>query len=505
MQHVGWSCAVTVAVLVTSCTSGPADSVGEGSPSASPSPVPAQDDRFADFVPCPEESLGNAFIGTWLCGSVEVPLDRSDPASETLTLPVFVMQHTDLTSPALTPFFTTPGGPGGPGFENFGLYAMQDAGLVEHHDIVTMDPRGTGATAIDCPDLQDGFASKRQRDKAVAACAKLLGPSSDRYGSAERAMDLEAVRELLGYDLIDYYAPSYGGVDGQAYAVRYPERLRSLVIDSSFRIDDVDDNLGAGVPADLLSIVAAICQDDGYCRTVTDDAVPVLTRLVREVARKPLVGKDPDTDARVVVDEVALGGLLYNSDISADLVPAAVAALDGDPSDLLTLAAAHPFWSTDASDPKDFSQGANVAGQCNDLVLPWDSADSVPERRRALAQAIGALPDADVAPFSRRAWTTLSWADYCVPWPAPDRYEPVLPSGATLPAVPTLVLYGSHDTWIPGVFTRRLATEFPTAELVMIPGAGHPSLNDGSGCSQKVIAAFIETLALDLQDCAQPG
>jgi proline iminopeptidase len=46
--------------------------------------------------------------------------------------------------------------------------------------------------------------------------------------------DLEAARKALGLARIDLLGHSFGGVVAQAYALRYPQQLRHLVLDSTF-------------------------------------------------------------------------------------------------------------------------------------------------------------------------------------------------------------------------------------------------------------------------------
>jgi pimeloyl-ACP methyl ester carboxylesterase len=58
--------------------------------------------------------------------------------------------------------------------------------------------------------------------EAVAGCGARLGESSDLYGSAEVARDIDAVRAALGVSQFDFYGGSYAGVDIQAYAARFP-------------------------------------------------------------------------------------------------------------------------------------------------------------------------------------------------------------------------------------------------------------------------------------------
>ena len=63
-------------------------------------------------------------------------------------------------------------------------------------------------------------------------CAAQLGTRDSRYGTGDIAMDTDAVRSALGYDKVDYWGGSYGGEDVTAYATRFGEHLRSIILDA---------------------------------------------------------------------------------------------------------------------------------------------------------------------------------------------------------------------------------------------------------------------------------
>ena len=64
-----------------------------------------------------------------------------------------------------------------------------------------------------------------------------------------------------------------------------------------------------------------------------------------------------------------------------------------------------------------------------------------------------------------------------------DRYRDI--------AVPTLVLWGEHDRWIPLAQGRELAGLIPGAELRVIPGADHLVQHDAPAAVAVDIAAFL--------------
>src|SRR5206468_604398 len=100
--------------------------------------------------------------GDVLCGTVDVPLDRANPGAGTIAVAFYVHPHTDTGAPAAEPVFATPGGPGSGGLDVM-EFALAIDTIAAHHDLVAIDPRGTGRSgAIDCPDLQDGWRNARE-------------------------------------------------------------------------------------------------------------------------------------------------------------------------------------------------------------------------------------------------------------------------------------------------------------------------------------------------------
>lgn len=480
-----------VLILSTACQS-------PATPTATPTISP-----LARFARCSGQPGAGAT--DWLCGSLEVPLDRAKPASATISLAIYVLQHTDRTAPAEEPVFTIPGGPGVDAYDNGGLYPIQ-RDLLPHHDIVTIDARGSGHSgAIDCPDLQLGPVGANQWDAAVSACATMLGSAADRYGAGDVALDLDAVRNLLGYQRIDFIGGSYASVFAQAYAARFPSRLRALIFDSGFTVGAAAPAYSnfflPGWPMAVAQIAALECRRDSGCKTLDRDPVSTLVRLVRRVRAKPVRGRPATagTDAApVVVDETALATLFAITDPLL-ILRAAIALQRSDPQPILQLAG----MPQDSGPITVFSAGMSQASVCNDIDSPWDRTDPIPVRRQKLSAAIAALPATAFAPFSKASWTRVFLYGWCVVWPAPARFEPVIPPGSTLPDVPTLILSGDVDNLVPTFFSRPLLREFPKATFVIVAGAGHVTMAGGApNCASSIATRFIETLQPGDTSCA---
>ena len=95
--------------------------------------------------------------------------------------------------------------PGGPGFSS--LYFGDLAGLWEKYTLVLLNPRGTGG-------------SDRPADPRA-------------YQTDDYVADLDVLREHLGLERMLLLGHSHGGMVAQAYAARYPGRVRKLVLAST--------------------------------------------------------------------------------------------------------------------------------------------------------------------------------------------------------------------------------------------------------------------------------
>ena len=449
----------------------------------------------ARLAPC-------SFDSAWSCGYVRVPLDRAHPGRGTISIAFYVHRHSSGKA-APRPIFATPGGPGDSGFDMSAFF--EGTALAATRDIVLIDPRGSGRSqAIVCPDLQNGWRGDSEYQAAVAACGRQLGASADRYGSGDVAMDVDAVREALGYDSIDYYAWSYGSVTQQAYAARFPEHLHALAIDAGMPATDPGHawTWSFGVAHALPRIGALLCR-----RTHCSGDIPAaISYLDAQLRARPIVAQLGAT--RVVVDEPELinilrfGGDQYLMLDPRTILGAAAELSHGDTGLLRNLALAHPACCGDEGSVEKSSQGDNVAAFCNDMDFVWNRSDAVEIRRLKYQAAVAALPRDAAAPFSVAGWNAFNGTDLCLEWPAPERFEPAVPSGANLSRVPTIIFSGDVDAVVSTEITGQLLTVFPHATFVKVAGAAHPTIGWRRDCVPKIAVHFFDTLQAGNTRCA---
>jgi len=428
------------------------------------------------------------------CLTVTVPLDRSGATPGTLELPVIVQRGRGPILVALG------GGPGqgivadGPAFGRFLAPSTR-------HRIAFFDQRGTGATALRCPSLQRLALTDFTVPPpgTVEACGERLGARRGFFSTTDSVEDLEAVRAALGAGRIALLGISYGTYLAERYARAHPDRVSALVLDSVVPQQGVDilvrDNLRrAGV--DLRGLCAR-----GACRAFTDDAAADLAAVVRRANRRPIAGPvrtGPGRSVRVALDGPALFDVMttwtsFRQDLFAWLPSALAQARRGHPAALLRLAELARRANPPAP-ARAHSWGLHTATLCADMAAPWGGPGSDPATRAAaVSGAVDPLPAATFAPFDPLTSAHNGVLETCRRWPTTTVAPP--PEPGPLPRVPTLVLTGAWDMSTPVEGAREEAARSPSAQLVVIPQAGH-SVSTATPCTTVVLRRFFAGRAL---------
>ncbi|MGW4961659.1 alpha/beta hydrolase [Nonomuraea sp. NPDC004186] len=193
------------------------------------------------WAPCPEDTTAE-------CGTLKVPVDWDTPGGATVDVAV-ARRKAAIPDARVGSLVVNPGGPGGSGVD-FVVHGSSyfSAELRGRFDIVGFDPRGVGRShPVICSAAlvrerphplvknqtdMDAWVSFNQRLRED--CRAHTGPLYDRVSSLDVARDVEALRAALGDDKLTYYGVSHGTLIGQAYAERFPGKVRALALDSNF-------------------------------------------------------------------------------------------------------------------------------------------------------------------------------------------------------------------------------------------------------------------------------
>ena len=348
--------------------------------------------QAAPPLPCAAAPAG-------VCGSIDVPLDRANPALGSISIGYELYSHTDGSMPAAGTLVVNPGGPGESTTSGRDAWRSRFGPVLDRYDLLLIDDRGRGSSgAIDCPDLQHGVGDLFT---SIAACSTQLGATAGDYGSAAIADDVDAVRASLGIDKVTYYGESYGGVDIEAYATRHGDHLAAVVADAPWT-SLADPLQQFEVPA-LIRLVVLSCTRAPGCAARNPDPAGTLTWLAKRIQRAPLTGTGTTFDGREIpvdLDESLLINLLIDNGSGSfgspgELTAAARAWHRGDAAPILRLAAEQLdgfSFPGDSGDPTDFSLGSYLATWCTDSLELYDTTAPQDVRAAQYAAALRGLP-----------------------------------------------------------------------------------------------------------------
>ncbi|MFI0484218.1 alpha/beta fold hydrolase [Actinomadura sp. 9N215] len=438
-----------------------------------------------------------------VCDSIRVPLDRAQPSAGGTTVAYALMRRRDHGTATSGTVAVNPGGPGAPTIPYALEYAKALHGLLNTHDLLLIDPRGTGQSGpIGCDALAPGrFRPTTRADwvRAYGQCGRALGHRARYYTSAAIADDFDAVRARLRIPQLDLHGLSYGTFLMTVYAQRHPTRVRSMVLSSAYPLKF--DMWGRPNARAMNRALRLLCERSrGRCspRQVIADLGTVAGRVRAHPLPYEAGGR------RLLLDETALAQIGYNVATSNPSLlgrfPGVLrAAASGDTAPLVDMAKVLNTLPEQASPQEpalDPSPAQTAAVVCNDYPTLWNRRAPIPDRIRQFEQRRAALPDEPYRPFSVRGWTDaiIDQGDICLRWP--DRDGPVQSTRGPFADVPVLVLSGDLDPNTPTASGRLAARQFRRAQVIEVPNTGHgPSFfwSNGAACAASLEVRFLQT------------
>jgi pimeloyl-ACP methyl ester carboxylesterase len=439
------------------------------------------------FTDCLLESPAGIGAVAARCGELTVAENPAAPRSRQIALHVAVV-------PALNrraqpdPLFVLAGGPGQAATDFYAGYAGAFATIGRDRDIVLVDQRGTGKSApLLCEYPEDPEAptvGPEQLRKATLDCLAKLDHDPRYYTTTVAVGDLEAVRRALGAEQINLYGVSYGTRVAQHYLRRFPQRVRTVVLDGAVPPQVL---LGPDMALDAQHTLDAIltrCRQDAAC----NDRFPNVATEFRALQQRldtpvRLTFPDPATGKTQTLDFGAehLGGvvrLLSYSDGTAALLPLLIHSAQAE-NNLVPLAA--QYLLIEQTIESQFAYGMHNAVVCTeDLPLI--------NRQQVNAQELAAtyLGTASLDGLSA----------LCGVWPAgvldADLHQPMKSD------TPVLILSGGNDPITPVRYGEQVLAQFTKGRHLVIEGYGHGQL--ASPCVPGLLARFVnlgDTQGLD--------
>jgi pimeloyl-ACP methyl ester carboxylesterase len=445
--------------------------------------------------------LGDASaIPTAQCGTVSVPVDYANPQGAQAQLAVI---RIPASGDRIGPLVINPGGPGASAVDTVAEMgaALSDTDIMRRFDLVGIDPRGVGHST---PELRcrtdaefDAYRREPLADYSPAGVAHIEQVYADvvnlcvqrmgteflaNVGTANAVEDMDVVRAALGDNQISYLGFSYGTELGAAYADRFPDRVRAMVLDSA--IDPALDPITSRIRQyegfqRAFDDYAADCARSSGCPLGTDPTqfVNRYHQLVDPLVAKPGYTSDP----RGLSYQDAITGTanaLYSPRYWTYLTSGLLGLQRGtDAGDLLLLA--DEYQGRDAAGHYKSKQDAFTAIGCVDSPYPADPAVWVEADRQA-RQAAPFLAYGDFTGFAPR--------DLCTMWPAPATSTPH-PASSPGPGK-VVVVSVTHDPATPYQAGVDLARQMG-ASLISFEGTQHTVVFNGDQCVDTAVVNFL--------------
>ena len=379
------------------------------------------------------------------------------------------------------------GGPGQAAIENWPQVAPAFAPLRKHHHILLLDQRGTGGSnALSCGRVDkdepadapaESSANLDEVRRVTSEClAQVLKKADPRYyTTTDAAHDLEAVRQALGAPQFDLVGVSYGTRMAQRYLVRYPDGVRSVVLDSVAPNELVFGAEFAENLDEALKAQFSLCTKTPACAKAFPDPYASLIKLRDELRAKPQSYdfRDPVTfsPTRKRLDDYVLAGLVrlfaYSPETAA-LLPLSIA--EGLKGNFTPLAGQSQLLTGDLSELRDNGMQTSV--------ICAEDADLLTPRPQDKDTVLGSVL-IDVI----RA--------QCEVWPRGAR--PADFHAPLISAKPVLVLEGEFDPVTPPRYGEQVLKGLSNGRLLIAKGQGHNVI--GRGCIPRLVADFVDHLA----------
>ncbi|HWD82240.1 MAG TPA: alpha/beta hydrolase, partial [Kribbella sp.] len=432
--------------------------------------------------------------------------------------------------------FGNPGGPGGAGL-GMAPYLASQAPLAKDFLAVGFDPRGTGgSTNVSCDGAPGYTMDARDRDLGtrdlITEASELAQPYCDRQSrgllpyitTAQTVQDMDLIRQLLGYDKMDYVGYSGGTWLGAYYQTYFPTHVGRFVLDSNTDFTGTWLDTFAAQPQAFerrfredFATWAAKYDDDLHLGSTPGAVVRRYERLRRSLKAQPATEEFLDGAVKVTYDENTLdlmvtgdmyskldfhslaADLRFLQDLSAtqekggpraaqrrvDALPAArqqqlVARAHRAPIGLRML-------GDDNSD--DAENATFTAITCNDS--PWPQGREYGEQ---LAARLGPH-------YPLVGWTMTE--NPCFYWNRPNLTMPA-PTGKGLPT--TLMVQSVHDPATNYGLAVEAHNQYAGSRLLTVTGEGDHGVYGGvNKCADRIVNTFLTTGVAPAEDASCKG
>jgi pimeloyl-ACP methyl ester carboxylesterase len=445
---------------------------------------------------CNDKSIDSEDSDLFDCSTVDVPLDYAQPDGEKISIAVIRLRASERRTGAI---LYNPGGPGASGFDyvaGMGQTYVDELQL-EEFDFVGFDPRGVDRsgglrcqtdkeidkymypdTTPDTPE-EEAFLQAAY-DSFAAACKVKYGAKLQFYSTANTARDMDMIRIAMGDEKIGYLGVSYGTYLGAVYASMFPDRVRSMVLDSAY--DPKGDSIEERYMTQMRGFEKAMnnwiawCEKEARCAFHSSDVGARWDALYTKLDNQPVAGKDGRLANQEVLD-TATRSALYSESRWDDLAQALADVEAGDAEGVWYLADSYNDRQDDGTYLTSNQSQSVIACASGILYDAVPNADELLKKMQTEAprMSMGATAKQLAAPSDCRV------------------YMDVMPIAAVeyAGAAPVLIIGGENDPATPMRWSTKMHDKMgPNAALLTYSGEGHGQVLEAKCVSEAAVAVL---------------
>ena len=460
---------------------------------------------------------------TFSCAVITVPLDYANPKGETIS--IAVKKRAATGGHAQGALFINPGGPGDSGV-SFAERASNafSPDLLEAYDIIGFDPRGVGSsTAITCSSDDDSSSSTAEPSASAGAtaspstsgtpsagstpsagtasgdesyeewsestrqsfqelskqCGSNTEPAAllDHVDTVSAARDLDILRALAGQEKLNYLGFSYGTYLASVYAETFPGNTGRIVLDGAIdpSLSLAEQGLGQAKGFEqALRTYVDYCQSSSGCPLSggTDAGVQQIRDLITSANSTPLSTGDPNRTVTGSDIVTALSEYLYTTEQNWEplnkALDQAINHRDG---------SAFAASEEQDSSSKDDGGGAFQAVTCLDYPVEGDKTTWAAQYEQAQREA----------PIFGN--TAVGMDLVCSVWGHNGTRKPTQIHARG--AAPILVVGTTGDPATPYAWSKSLAEQLDSGQLLTWKGNGHTAYGGDASCVNDAVDAYL--------------
>lgn len=445
------------------------------------------DGNTIEFSNCTLSMPGTVLTTEAQCGFLDVAENPDEPDGKQIAIHVAIAPAVS-RAPQSDPLFFLAGGPGQSASEAYVALRRFLEKIRKDRDIVLVDQRGTGqSNPLKCiPEESETLETAVDLEKVadgINKCLAELNGDPLYYTTSIGMSDIDRVREAMGYEKINLLGISYGTRAAQVYLRQYPDRVRSVILDS---VVPMELNLGQEHAIKLdeaITKIIAACGEDTHCFEHYYEGANQVKEFIEQIRRNPreamitdpFTGELKQLEVNADVLAVAIRFLAYSSESQAILPLLLHEAITTGNLQRLTSQAAMIMYSLD----EQISRGMELSVLCSEdypfMPRDLDVSDTI---------------------LGQKFFEVIKTS--CERWPKGevviDFHEPVQSD------VPVLLLTGSLDPVTPPEYARQAAVHFSNSRVIEAKGLGHSVITNY--CLNEIANAFVENASVDGLDIA---